>query len=101
MDPFRLVTCLECGEEFRIEVSSTCPECKAAYPKALDSEVREPIKEPLPKPAAVITPKEISREEQLASIEHLLYKIHRNVSYFAWVLSLTLVVGFFWVLENS
>lgn len=101
MDPFRLVTCPECGEEFRIEVSITCPECKAVYPNAMEREVREPIKESLPKPAAVITPKEITSEERLASIEHLLYKIHRNVAYFAWVLSLTLAVGFFWLIENS
>ncbi len=48
-----------------------------------------------------IAMKGISSEERLESIEHLLYKINRNVAFFAWVLSLTLVVGFFWVIENS
>ena len=100
MESFRLVACPECGEEFRIEITKICPECKAVYPKLLEDEIQDGSKKKKSKTGGLAFPtKQVSIEEQLAAIQHLLYKIHRNVAFFAWVLWLSLLIGFLWAID--
>jgi hypothetical protein len=100
MTVFRLVDCPECGEEININVTKTCPECKAIYAGAMQPEFAENVQKSNPLKRPMPTNEETSIEARLAQIQYLLYKIHRSVAFFSWVLIVSLFVGFLWLLEN-
>ena len=101
MSAFKYVNCLECGEEFNFSVTNTCPECKAVFLKPLEDGIEALGKKKNSGLRATDNSRKISIEERMAGIEVLLYKIHKNVAFFSWVLTLSIVVGFIWYLNNS
>jgi hypothetical protein len=103
MKTFRLVECPQCGEDFNINVTKTCPECKTVFSGKVEANAEETDKKwwrsSISKPTA--TTKEISIEERLGQIYVLLFNIQKNVAFFAWVLLVSIVFGFILFLNNS
>ena len=101
MSAFKYVDCLECGEEFNVSVTNTCPGCKAVILKPLEEGIKDLGKKKNSEFRVTDNSQKISIEERMASIEELLYKIYLNVAFFSLVLTLSIVVSFFWYLNNS
>lgn len=101
MSAFKYVDCLECGEEFNISVTNTCPECKAVFSKPSEEGIKDLGKKKNSELRVTDNSKSISMEERMALIEDLLSKIHKNVAFFSWVITISIVTSFIWYLTNS
>jgi tRNA threonylcarbamoyladenosine modification (KEOPS) complex Cgi121 subunit len=101
MRAFQIVDCSECGEEFNIAVTKNCPECNALYSKSLEDAVEESEKKKLSIFNSRTIQPELSLEDRLSRIQYLLERIEKSVTFFSWVLVLSIVSGFIWLISNS